>query len=336
MHGPGTIRHYSCVTSALDVSALIFDLYQGDLDDFIVRRAAAATTAKDAGDTATARGILTLRRPSLAAHTINHLPHEDMEALTTLSKALREDAAAQETQAAGADPIDTTADADLADDADDTEGVVTENTNAQDTDAEVSDTEGADAEVTEAAEDAAESESSDADDAADDVTAPEPEPEPADPREELIADIVSRTKVSSTVREEIRQTLRAAFADEKAADAVASRRLMRAIRYKGYGEVDLTNVVARSDGTRQPRRVPGAKYGIDLSADIRRAERALDKAENARSLAQRRHAAAAAALAAAQQAYDAATSSLESASARVATAKVDLTNLTERANWSKR
>lgn len=249
------------VTSALDVSALIFDLYQGELDDFIPRRAAAAAQAKEVGDTDAARGILTLRRPTAAAHTVNHLPHEDMEALQELGTALR-----AATTRMDAESIK-------------------------------------------------------------DLTAK---------RGELLTSIMSHVKGSATVKDEVRQTLIAALADEKASDAVASRRLTKAIRYSGFGEVNLSQVLANADGNRRLRAVPDTKYGIDLSTDIRRAQRALDKAEQAQRLAQRRHDAAKQAYEAAKQAYEAATASMEGASARVAHAKVELTALTERAGWSKR
>ena len=253
--------HSENVTGSFDVSALIFDLYQGSLDDFVTRRAAAAQLAKEAGDTQTARGILTLRRPTAAAHLINHLPHEQMDAIASLGRSLRAATARMD-----ADEMKTL-------------------------DAE---------------------------------------------RARLLDEVMAGIKASSSVRDEVRQTLHAALADEKAADAVASRRLTKAIRYAGFGEVDLSQVLAKADGSRRLRAVADTKYGIDLSTDIRRARRAVEKAEQAQQLAQRRHEAAAAALQAAQQAFDAATSSLEGATARVAAAKVELTGLTERAGWSKR
>lgn len=249
------------MTSALDVSALIFDLYQGPLDDFVARRAAAATQAKEAGDTATARGILTLRRPTASANIINHLSHNDMEAIAALGATVR--------------------------------------SSAPDMDAEEKD-------VLETL------------------------------RTELLIKILAGIKASAPVKEEVRQTLQAALVNENAADAVASRRLTRAIRYAGHGDIDLSHALAQADGNRRVSPVPDSKYGTDLSHDIRRAQRTLDKAEQAQKLAQRRHEAAAAALHAAQQAYDAATASLGGMNARVAAAKVDLTNLKERAGWSQR
>lgn len=56
---------------------------------------------------------------------------------------------------------------------------------------------------------------------------------------------------------EVEATLRAAMADPRAADAVASGRLTRALSYAGLGEVDVTEATATPPAERRPKPSPG-------------------------------------------------------------------------------
>lgn len=76
--------------------------------------------------------------------------------------------------------------------------------------------------------------------------------------------------VSAPAIDEVRATLRAALADESAADLVSSGRLERALSYGGFGEVDLSAALAAwaaaappRDGEedRSPSAAPGAAEG---------------------------------------------------------------------------
>ena len=126
--------------------------------------------------------------------------------------------------------------------------------------------------------------------------------------------------------EEVRGTVIAALAGEEAAEAVASGHLTRALSYSGFGEVDLSEAVARTSsgavltvvahpeeagstgaGSRKPLSAKGSKD----SARPRQEERAHEQGEEERRAQQQRlreveeaHAAAAAAAEEAAQAVD--------------------------------
>ena len=55
--------------------------------------------------------------------------------------------------------------------------------------------------------------------------------------------------ITAGVREEVAATLEAALADTASAEAVRSRRLVRALSYAGFGTVDLAGAVAEPPGT---------------------------------------------------------------------------------------
>lgn len=77
-------------------------------------------------------------------------------------------------------------------------------------------------------------------------------------RQRLLHEVVTQTGLSGATAEEVRSTLLAATADLAAADAVASRALVKAVHYSGWGDVDLGDVVAHqaaSDAGRPALRV---------------------------------------------------------------------------------
>ncbi len=69
-------------------------------------------------------------------------------------------------------------------------------------------------------------------------------------RRQLVSAVVGRAvgaagrPVPAAVRDEVASTLEAALADPASADAVRSGRLVRALSYAGFGEVDLADAVA--------------------------------------------------------------------------------------------
>ena len=69
-------------------------------------------------------------------------------------------------------------------------------------------------------------------------------------RRQLVGAVVDRAvtladrTVTAAVRDEVASTLEAALADPASADAVRSGRLVRALSYAGFGEVDLVEAVA--------------------------------------------------------------------------------------------
>ena len=66
--------------------------------------------------------------------------------------------------------------------------------------------------------------------------------------------------VTAAVREEVAGTLEAALADPPSAEAVRSRRLVRALSYAGFGTVDLAGAVAARTGAGQEARSrPGGR-----------------------------------------------------------------------------
>lgn len=74
-------------------------------------------------------------------------------------------------------------------------------------------------------------------------------------RRQLVGAVVGRAvaaggrPVAAAVRDEVASTLEAALADPASADAVRSGRLVRALSYAGFGEVDLADAVAPSTRT---------------------------------------------------------------------------------------
>lgn len=60
--------------------------------------------------------------------------------------------------------------------------------------------------------------------------------------------LVAGRRLSATVQQDVRATAIAALADARAAEAVASGQLTRALSYSGFGEVDLAEAVARTAG----------------------------------------------------------------------------------------
>ena len=68
-------------------------------------------------------------------------------------------------------------------------------------------------------------------------------------------------------REEVRATAVAALADEGAGAAVSSGQLTRALSYSGFGEVDLSEAVARTASGAILTIVPGARDDADSAGD---------------------------------------------------------------------
>ena len=71
-------------------------------------------------------------------------------------------------------------------------------------------------------------------------------------RQELLQQIVTRHDLNGSLAEAVRATLLAAIADRQAADAVATRALVRPLSYSGWGDVDLTDAVAHRDAPARP------------------------------------------------------------------------------------
>lgn len=122
-------------------------------------------------------------------------------------------------------------------------------------------------------------------------------------RQKLIAAIARRghelakelgNPVGATATNDIEQTLQAAMADEDAAFAVRSGRLMRALSSTGFDAVDLTDAVAGPlDGVKLPKR-QAKKAPIDLATEreLRDARKQAGEAERANREAQQKLAAA--------------------------------------------
>lgn len=77
-------------------------------------------------------------------------------------------------------------------------------------------------------------------------------------RDQLLADAVTAAetavagmdrRLTPAAQQDVRATLIAALADEQATRAVASGQLTRALSYSGFGEVDLSEAVARTSST---------------------------------------------------------------------------------------
>lgn len=71
-------------------------------------------------------------------------------------------------------------------------------------------------------------------------------------RQELLQQIVTRHDLKGALAEAVRATLLAAIADRQAADAVATRALVRPLSYSGWGDIDLTDAVAHRDAPARP------------------------------------------------------------------------------------
>ena len=72
-------------------------------------------------------------------------------------------------------------------------------------------------------------------------------------RQGVIAGLVAGLNASAAVLDEVRATLLAATADSAAEQAVASRVLVRALSYAGWGEVDLADALAHRAAAREGR-----------------------------------------------------------------------------------
>ncbi len=111
---------------------------------------------------------------------------------------------------------------------------------------------------------------------------------------EAARDVVKRAgrSLSATVEQDVRATVIAALADEVATIAVTSGQLTRALSYSGFGEVDLSEAVARTSSgailSLVPRRPPDLESpdtedqpGPEPDASTRRAEAvaALERAD---------------------------------------------------------
>lgn len=101
--------------------------------------------------------------------------------------------------------------------------------------------------------------------------------------------------------EEVRTTLRAALADESAADAVRAARLSRPLEYAGFGEVDMSAALAAMAGAGAPGGATGtdakgsdakgsdgkeSAAGTDAEPDVDEADAAADRARVRRERAQ--------------------------------------------------
>ena len=143
-------------------------LYDGPAADFVRVRKELAARAKSEGAADVARAITALRKPTVAAETVNHLEDQPLGELLAVGTALR----AAQTR------LDT----------DEMKRLTSE-------------------------------------------------------RHRLLDAVLATVSVSPAVRDEVRCTLLAATADPSAEAAVASRTLVRGLRYSGWGEVDLSEGV---------------------------------------------------------------------------------------------
>ena len=95
-------------------------------------------------------------------------------------------------------------------------------------------------------------------------------------RRELVGAVVTRAvelggrQATAALRDEVAGTLEAALADPASAQAVRSGRLVRALSYAGFGDVDLSGAVAGPVGAAPA----GKKEPADKSARIAQAEAA--------------------------------------------------------------
>jgi hypothetical protein len=123
-------------------------------------------------------------------------------------------------------------------------------------------------------------------------------------RRELVQAVTSRAvelgqrAITAAVREEVAATLEAALADPASAEAVRSGRLVRALSYAGFGDVDLSGAVAPGSASTAatPKKKPAKKTDEPDRERIAAAEAAaleaagrLDDAVRACEQAQRDH-----------------------------------------------
>lgn len=136
-------------------------------------------------------------------------------------------------------------------------------------------------------------------------------------RNSLIAELVARTAdasaepVSPAAREQLADTFTAAVADADAARAVASGHLVTALRYSGFGEVDLRDSIA------VPLSDESAPSEESRDAIRRAAQRELDAARAALTAAEAAEAAATAAAELAERALRSAQQTADKARARM-------------------
>lgn len=114
-------------------------------------------------------------------------------------------------------------------------------------------------------------------------------------RQDLVAGFVAAARdgaagagrpLTAAVTEEVRATVVAALASPEVTAAVASGHLTRALSYSGFGEVDLSDAVARTSSGAVLRVLPGQAPGEAGSVPVARAEvetarAALDAADEA-------------------------------------------------------
>jgi hypothetical protein len=122
-------------------------------------------------------------------------------------------------------------------------------------------------------------------------------------RRELVAAVTGTAvgfadrALTAQVRTEVEQTLEAALADPRAADAVRSGRLVRPLSYAGFGDVDVDGAVAvrsampaRTARTLEPASdlAELERTALDAAAALDDAVRACEDAEQRREQAERR------------------------------------------------
>lgn len=126
-------------------------------------------------------------------------------------------------------------------------------------------------------------------------------------RRELVQAVISRAveigrrDITSAVREEVVATLQAALADPASADAVRSGRLVRALSYAGFGDVDLEGAVAQPRSVKQDKQAPDQQRqevakaetaALEAAGALDDAARACEQAERERARAEEQAAAA--------------------------------------------
>lgn len=160
-------------------------------------------------------------------------------------------------------------------------------------------------------------------------------------RQALTHNLLTTIDVTPAVREEVSATLTAAVADASAGAAVMSGALVKAIRYSGFGDIDLDEVLAhassgksagRPDSAQTPMqatRTPALRVvepdpEIEAARQRQRAQARVEKLREELEQAQRRQRAAADALDAAQKAAASADAALTLAEAELRTAEAAL------------
>lgn len=136
---------------------------------------------------------------------------------------------------------------------------------------------------------------------------------------------------TAAVQAEIRDTVIAALADEEAEAALCSSVLTRALSYSGFGEVDVSEAVARtstgvlltrldggrSDGATEPKLEPDCEPSVS-TADVAAAQAGVEEAERERARCREEVAQADRLLTQAQRRSDAAQTAYEQALQRLA------------------